>query len=373
MFLEIKIKRNSKMKLYNQLKSEIIKNWQEMKKDRSLMLKNLSKALFLFSAIAFIFNFGYFIFFLFSGLAINERAKKFIIEKYNNKNFSNKKYIGIMLGIAFLGFIFSGDSDEVNKNVTKEKATASSSAKKQKAVLEKKPKTLSATEATTVVLNSRDSNINNNIDNLGVLLECSDTSGYAARVADKYYVGIYNGDTSKTRYSKSPKNFKFPGFDFNKSPDVLDANGFLKDYKSKIEIRTAPTFIFYSNSNKKHEGDFGQYLAHVETTGTKYTFDVKIPGAGGKGSYLKLNDELTLNRTTGVLRDYTAKTEGTRDGKKYTIIPDTVRRYQCSEINNDANKKNIMEMLYDGTQNSSLKKYNSLKKSIEKDLKSVKF
>ena len=113
MFLEVKIERNSKMKLYNQLKSEIIKNWQEMKKDRSLMLKNLSKALFLFSAIAFIFNFGYFIFFLFSGLAINERAKKFIIEKYNNKNFSNKKYIGIMLSIAFLGFIFSGDSDEV--------------------------------------------------------------------------------------------------------------------------------------------------------------------------------------------------------------------------------------------------------------------
>ena len=61
MFLELKIKRNSKMKLYNQLKSEIIKNWQEMKKDRSLMLKNLSKALFLFSAISFIFNFGYFI------------------------------------------------------------------------------------------------------------------------------------------------------------------------------------------------------------------------------------------------------------------------------------------------------------------------
>jgi len=30
-------------------------------------------------------------------------------------------------------------------------------------------------------------------------------------------------------------------------------------------------------------------------------------------------------------------------------------------------------MLYDGTQNSSLKEYNSLKKSIEKDLKSVKF
>ena len=135
------------MKLYNHLKSEIIKNWQEMKKDRSLMLKNLSKALFLFSAIAFIFNFGYFIFFLFSGLAINERAKKFIIEKLNKKNFSNKKYIGIMLSIAFLGFIFSGDSDDVNKNVTKEKATASSSAKKQKAVLEKKPKTLSATKA----------------------------------------------------------------------------------------------------------------------------------------------------------------------------------------------------------------------------------
>ena len=71
------------MKLYNQLKSEIIKNWQEMKKDRSLMLKNLSKGLFLFSAIAFIFNFGYFIFFLFSGLAINEKANKFIIEKLN--------------------------------------------------------------------------------------------------------------------------------------------------------------------------------------------------------------------------------------------------------------------------------------------------
>jgi hypothetical protein len=128
------------MKLYNQLKSEIIKNWQEMKKDRSLMLKNLSKGLFLFSAIAFIFNFGYFIFFLFSGLAINEKAKKFIIEKLNKKNFSNKKYIGIMLSIAFLGFIFSGDSDdanknitkEANKNITKEKATASSSAKKQK-------------------------------------------------------------------------------------------------------------------------------------------------------------------------------------------------------------------------------------------------
>lgn len=122
------------MKLYNQLKSEIIKNWQEMKKDRSLMLKNLSKALFLFSAISFIFNFGYFIFFLFSGLAINEKAKKFIIEKLNKKNFSNKKYIGIMLSIAFLGFIFSGDSDDVNKNVTKEKVTASSSEKKQKEV-----------------------------------------------------------------------------------------------------------------------------------------------------------------------------------------------------------------------------------------------
>ena len=40
---------------------------------------------------------------------------------------------------------------------------------------------------------------------------------------------------------------------------------------------------------------------------------------------------------------------------------------------NAANKKNIMEMLYDGTQNSSLKEYNSLKKSIEKNLKSVKF
>lgn len=140
------------MKLYNHLKSEIIKNWQEMKKDRSLMLKNLSKALFLFSAIAFIFDFGYFIFLLFSGLAINERAKKFIIEKYNNKNFSNKKYIGIMLSIAFLGFIFSGDSDEVNKNVAKEKATASSSVKKQKAVLEKKPKTLSATKAPSTVI-----------------------------------------------------------------------------------------------------------------------------------------------------------------------------------------------------------------------------
>ena len=126
------------MKLYNQLKSEIIKNWQEMKKDRSLMLKNLSKALFLFSAISFIFNFGYFIFFLFSGLAINEKAKKFIIEKLNKKNFSNKKYIGIMLSIAFLGFIFSGDSDDVNKNVTKEKATASSSAKKQKTTDEKR-------------------------------------------------------------------------------------------------------------------------------------------------------------------------------------------------------------------------------------------
>ena len=32
-----------------------------------------------------------------------------------------------------------------------------------------------------------------------------------------------------------------------------------------------------------------------------------------------------------------------------------------------------MEMFYDGTQNSSLKEYNSLKKSIEKDFKSVKF
>ena len=40
---------------------------------------------------------------------------------------------------------------------------------------------------------------------------------------------------------------------------------------------------------------------------------------------------------------------------------------------NNVNKKNIMEMLYDGTQNSSLKRYNELKKSIEKDLKSVKF
>ena len=67
------------MKLYNQLKSEIIKNWQEMKKDRSLMLKNLSKALFLFSAIAFIFNFGYFIFFLFSGLAINKKANVYSV------------------------------------------------------------------------------------------------------------------------------------------------------------------------------------------------------------------------------------------------------------------------------------------------------
>jgi hypothetical protein len=369
------------MKLYNQLKSEIIKNWQEMKKDRSLMLKNLSKGLFLFSAIAFIFNFGYFIFFLFSGLAINEKAKKFIIEKLNKKNFSNKKYIGIMLSIAFLGFIFSGDSDdanknitkEANKNITKEKATASSSAKKQKTTSEKKLKPLSAKEATTVVLNSRDSNINHNIENLGVLLECSDTSSYAARAADKYYVGIYNGDTSKTRYSKSTKNFKFPAFDYNKSPDVLDANGFLKDYKSKIEIRTAPTFIFYSNSSKKHKGDWGQYLADVETTGTKYTFDVKIGGAGGEGSYLGIDDELTLNRTTGELRKYGAKKEGTRDGKKYTIIPDTVRYYQCSAISNDTNKKNIMEMLYDGTQNSSLKEYNSLKKSIEKGIKNRKF
>ena len=358
------------MKLYNQLKSEIIKNWQEMKKDRSLMLKNLSKGLFLFSAISFIFNFGYFIFFLFSGLAINEKAKKFIIEKLNKKNFSNKKYIGIMLSIAFLGFIFSGDSDDANKNVTKEKATASSSAKKQKAVLEKKPKTLSATEETKVVLNSRDSNINHNFENLGVLLECSSKRN---NFTSKYYVGIYNGDTSKTKYSKSPKNFKFPGFDYNKSPDVLDSKGFLKDYKSKIEIRTAPTFIFYSDSSKKHEGKNLQFLADVETTAKKYTFDTKIPGAGGEGSYLKRNDELTLNRTTGELRNYNAKTEGTRDGKKYTIIPDMYRYYQCSAISNDANKKNIMEMLYDGTQNSSLKEYNSLKKSIEKDLKSVKF
>jgi len=101
------------MKLYNHLKLEIIKNWQKMKKDRNLLLKNLSGALFLFSAIALIFDFGYFIFLLFSGLAINQRAKKFIIEKYNNKNFSNKNYIGIMFSIAFLGFIFSGDSDEV--------------------------------------------------------------------------------------------------------------------------------------------------------------------------------------------------------------------------------------------------------------------
>ena len=358
------------MKLYNQLKSEIIKNWQEMKKDRSLMLKNLSKGLFLFSAIAFIFNFGYFIFFLFSGLAINEKAKKFIIEKLNKKNFSNKKYIGIMLSIAFLGFIFSGDSDDANKNITKEKATASSSAKKQKTTSEKKLKPLSATEETTVVLNSRDSNINHNFENLGVLLECSLKRNNAN---SKYYVGIYNGDTSKTRYSKSPKNFKFPGFDYNKSPDVLDSNGFLKDYKSKIEIRTAPTFIFYSDSSKKHEGSYLQFLADVETTGTKYTFDVKIGGAGGEGSYLGIDDELTLNRTTGELRKYNAKTEGTRDGKKYTIIPDMYSYYQCSAISNDANKKNIMEMLYDGTQNSSLKRYNELKKSIEKDLKSVKF
>jgi hypothetical protein len=40
---------------------------------------------------------------------------------------------------------------------------------------------------------------------------------------------------------------------------------------------------------------------------------------------------------------------------------------------NNVNKKNIMEMLYDGTQNSSLKEYNSLKKSIEKGIKNRKF
>ena len=50
-----------------------------------------------------------------------------------------------------------------------------------------------------------------------------------------------------------------------------------------------------------------------------------------------------------------------------------VSNYQCNVIKNDTDRLNIMTFLYDRVQKISLKEYNSLKKSIEKDLKSVKF
>lgn len=362
MFLELKIKRNSKMKLYNQLKSEIIKNWQEMKKDRSLMLKNLSKALFLFSAISFIFNFGYFIFFLFSGLAINEKAKKFIIEKFNKKNFSNKRYIGIMLSIAFLGFIFSGDSDDVNKNVTKEKATASSSAKKQKTASEKKPKRLSAKEKTTMVLNSRDKHINDNLENLLFLSICTDTSGYSNRSGDRYYLGVYNGKiTDRYRGSDEKKYFNFPRFEYNESTEDIDSNGFLKDYKSTISVNSAPVFIFYDQLNG-YDGDGLQKMGLVTKDSSFYYFQSR-KGAGNTGYWR--DDKVYLVRGSGILRFVPTQED--------IDIGAGARNYQCNAIENDTDRLNIMTFLYDRVQKISLKEYNSLKKSIEKGIKNRKF
>ena len=234
-------------------------------------------------------------------------------------------FVAYILSFALLGAVGSSENEVVKQKTTDSEIAATKKSNK-KDIYKPLPTNF-------------DYNLQNNLQNLGLLLKCSRSNGNANQSGDVYWVGISKDIDKKMK-------FRFPYYSF----------GSAENKTHRIILQKYDAFLFYRNELKPNEFQKKmQFGANVSITESSYKFRSVSSVASPKFS----SYDYSIKRDTGVL---------SIDDDKYADY----RKYGCSIVN-ETQKSDIFTKLYSAVHNYTINRYDEVQAEFDKELTNRKF